>query len=117
MSKIIPLSGTSQFAQYSQYVSLGEYSFELVFSYQQNGQWLMHIIADGDVGDIPTNNMNEIDYVAEVMLEGGLDLVEPYQISSTFGQLFFVGEEANLDNLGKDNQLVWLSPDEALSYR
>ena len=37
-----------------------------------------------------------------------------YNVRDTFGQLFFVGEEATLDNLGKDNKLVWVSPDEAL---
>ena len=114
---VIPLSGTKQYAQYSQYVSLGDYSYELKFSYQQNGQWLMYIIADGDVGDIPTYTVDEIAYVAEVMLEGGVDLVESYNIRDTFGQLFFVGEEATLDNLGKDNKLVWVSPDEALNYK
>jgi hypothetical protein len=116
MSKTIPLNGTSQFANYSQYVSLGDYSFELLVSYQQNGQWLMHIIADGDVGDIPTTTVDGIDYVAEVMLDGGVDLIEAYQITKTFGQLFFVGEEATLDNLGSANSLVWFAPNEAITY-
>jgi hypothetical protein len=113
---IIPLSGTKQYAQYSQYVSLGDYSYELRFSYQQNGQWLMYIIADGDVGDIPTYTADEVTYVAEVMLEGGVDLMACYNVRDTFGQLFFVGEEATLDNLGSDNKLVWVSPNEALDY-
>lgn len=113
---IIPLSGTKQYAQYSQYVSLGEYSYELKFSYQQSGQWLLYIIADGDVGDIPTYTVDEITYVAEVMLEGGDDLMDCYNVRDTFGQLFFVGTEATLDNLGKDNKLVWVSPDEALDF-
>lgn len=116
MSKVIPLSGTKKFAHYTQYVSLGEYSFELAIDYQQNGQWLMYVISDGDVGDIPTTTVNDVDYVAEVMLEGGVDLVAPYQITKTFGQLFFVGPDATLENLGSANKLVWFSPNEALTY-
>ena len=50
------------------------------------------------------------------MLEGGLDLVETYNISKTFGQLYFVGEEATLNNLGKENNLVWYSADDAVNF-
>jgi len=114
--KTITISGAKQYSQYSQYVSLGDYSYELKFSYQQNGQWLMYIIADGDSGVMDIYKVDEINYIAEVMLEGGVDLVASYNITQSFGQLFFVGDDATLDNLGKDNKLVWVSPDEALKY-
>lgn len=117
MSKIIPLAGTETYANYSQYVTLGDYSFELDIHYQQSGQWRMNIIADGDVGDIPTTTVDDIDYVAiGVMLEGGVDIVSMYNITNTFGQLFFVGDEATLDNLGEDNKLVWFATDEAVLF-
>lgn len=117
MKKIIPLSGGILNANYSQYVTLGDFSLQLVFAYQQNGQWVMDVIADGDVGEVPVTTLNDIDYIAlGVMLEGGLDLVEAYNISKTFGQLYFVGEEATLNNLGKENNLVWYSSDDAVSF-
>lgn len=117
MKKTIPLSGGISNANYSQYVTLGDFSLQLVLAYQQNGQWVMDIIADGDVGEVPVTTLNDIDYIAlGVMLEGGLDLVEAYNISKTFGQLYFVGEEATLNNLGKENNLVWYSSDDAVSF-
>ena len=116
-TKTIPLQGTATFANYSQSIDLGDYSYEIELHYQQNGQWSMDIIADGDVGDIPIETVNGQNYVAMgVMLEGGADLVEMYNITETFGQLFFVGEDATLDNLGQDNKLVWYSPDSAVSF-
>lgn len=117
MSKIIPLVGGETNANYSQLVDLGDYSFELVLHYQQNGQWSLDVIADGDVGDVPTTTLNDKEYVAMgAMLEGGADIVAEHNIKDTFGQLFMFGDEATLDNLGSENKLVWFAPDEALSF-
>jgi len=117
MSVKIPLSGGESNANYSQLVDLGEYSYQLKIHYQQNGQWSMDILADGDVGEIPVEAIGSDNYVAMgVMLEGGVDIVSMYGISYLFGQLFFVGDEANLDNLGGSNSLIWCSPDEVVTY-
>ena len=42
----------------------------------------------------------------------GCDLVEPYKLG--LGKLVLVGEEPTLDNLGIDNQLVWIDPNESI---
>lgn len=117
MKKTMPLSGGISNASYTQYVTLGDYSLQLNVNYQQNGQWYMDVIADGDVGDVPVTTIDEVDYIAMgVMLEGGADIISMYGITNTFGQLFFVGDEATLDNLGSDNSLVWYSSDSTVEF-
>ena len=117
MPQVIPLVGGDVNANQSLSVTLGDFSVELEFHYQQSGQWMMHVIADGDVGEVPTTTINGVQYIAPgAMLEGGVDILQSWDIAKTFGQMFFVGDEATLSNLGADNKLVWYSPDEALSY-
>ena len=117
MRKVIPLVGGESNANYSQLIDLGDYSYQVILHYQQSGQWSLDLIADGDVGEIPTTTVDEDNYVAMgIMLEGGADLVASYGIRKLFGQLFFVGEEATLDNLGSANQLLWFSPDDAVKF-
>lgn len=120
MSVIIPLVGGESNAQFSQSATLNGYSIVFEFHYQQSGQWLLHVIADGDVGDIPTYNFDsrpDDDFIAAgLMLEPGCDIIESYQITELFGQLFIVGDATTLDNLGADNSLVYYPPEEALSY-
>jgi len=117
MKQVIPLSGGIANSSYSQYVSLGDFSLQLNINYQQNGQWYMDIVADGDVGEVPVTTIDDLDYIAlGVMLESGVDIVGMYGISKTFGQLFFVGDEATLNNLGSDNSLVWYSSDDAVGF-
>lgn len=41
-------------------------------------------------------------------LNAGAVLTEAYNLPEDIGRLIFVGAEATLDNLGKDNKLVWL---------
>lgn len=41
-------------------------------------------------------------------LNAGAVLTEGYDLPDDIGRLIFVGAEATLDNLGQDNQLVWL---------
>lgn len=117
MKKIIPLVGGEENANYSLLVDLGDYSYEFILHYQQNGQWSIDVVADGDVGDVPTVTVNSKKYIAMgAMLEGGSDIVSEHMISSNFGQLFFFGEDATLDNLGSENKLVWYSPDEVILF-
>lgn len=117
MKKIIPLVGGESNANYSLLVDLGDYSYEFILHYQQNGQWSLDVVADGDVGDISTITIDNKKYlVMGAMLEGGSDIISEHMISGDFGQLFFFGEDATLDNLGSDNKLVWYSPDEAVSF-
>ena len=39
------------------------------------------------------------------MLEPGADIIETY--NAGIGKLYFHGADVTLDNLGKDNKLVW----------
>lgn len=48
--------------------------------------------------------------VAGAMLEPGAILTESY--NAGIGKLYFEGEDVTLDNIGKDNRLVWVSDDE-----
>lgn len=50
--------------------------------------------------------------VLGLKLVPGCDLIAPYKLD--IGQLWFVGEEATLDNLGFDNHLVWIEPNESI---
>lgn len=43
--------------------------------------------------------------VAGAMLEPGADIIETY--GAGIGKLYFLGAEVTIDNLGKDNTLVW----------
>jgi hypothetical protein len=114
--KVIPLRNSEEYANYQEYITLGDYSYLFSFHYLQNGQWRFDVIADGDVGDVPTTTLNDTDYVfLGLMLEGGVDIVSMYQVSDTFGQLFFVGDEVTLNNAGDSNYLVWVSPDDLVS--
>ncbi|WP_368647970.1 hypothetical protein [Castellaniella ginsengisoli] len=65
-------------------------------AYQEVPLWTLDIYRDG----------------APVALGMGLNagavLTEGYNLPSDIGRLIFVGVEATLDNLGKDNHLVWL---------
>ena len=117
MPSIIPLDGGESNANYSISVTLGDYAVILELHYQQNGQWFMHVISDGDSGELPVKTVDGVDYIAMgLMLESGMDIIGMYNIKKIFGQLFFVGEEANLNNLGTGNELVWFSPEEAISW-
>lgn len=117
MSKyIIPLDGGEANANQTLSVQLDDFYVELELHYQQNGQWLMYIKPDGDT-TLPTYTVNETEYICPgVMLEPGCDIISAYNLTDTFGQMFIVGTEPDLDNLGTDNQLVWYSSDEAMSY-
>ncbi|WP_368648969.1 hypothetical protein ABRY95_13780 [Castellaniella ginsengisoli] len=65
-------------------------------AYQEVPMWALDIYRDG----------------APVALGMGLCagavITEGYNLPADIGRLYFVGAEATLDNLGKDNHLVWL---------
>lgn len=78
-------------------VGLGEnlLDFELDFiSYTGSPAWSMNIYQDG------------APLVLGAMLEPGCDVIQNYRAG--IGRLVFTGKSVTLDNLGIDNQLVWV---------
>ncbi len=49
---------------------------------------------------------------AGMMLEPGAVITQPYELDDSIGRLVFTGLDVTIDNLGIDNQLVWVSNDE-----
>ena len=116
MSSVIPLDGGEDNANQSFTAQLGDYYLKFELHYQQSGQWLMNILPVGDT-ELTTFDINDKTYLcAPVMLEGGCDIIEEYNLTDTLGQLFIVGDEPTLDNLGSSNQLIWYPANEALSF-
>lgn len=114
--KKIPLVGGERNAHQTFFIQLGEYSFEFKLDYVQEDQWMLSILPDGDSGDIPLVTIAGVDYVCPSRaIEPGGSIVRGWGLEPTFGQLFLSGDEPTLDNLGTDNTLVWVSPDEVLS--
>ena len=114
--EVIALESGEDNANQSITVQLGDYYVKLEFHYQQNGQWLMHILPDGDT-ELNTFTVNDVEYIVTcIMLEPGCDLLSNYNLTDTLGQMFLVGDEPTLDNLGVSNYLVWYSSDSAVSY-
>ena len=66
--------------------------------------------------DMPFWNLDLLErglpLVLGLKLVPGCDLIGPYKLD--LGQLWLVGEEPTLDNLGVDNQLVWIEPNESI---
>lgn len=66
--------------------------------------------------DVPVWNLTlkERDQIliAGLLLVGGCDLLEAYNLG--LGKLCLVGKEPTLDNLGVENHLIWVAPDETL---
>ena len=117
MPKTIPLSGGESNANQTLTVQLGNYLVDLELHYQQSGQWLMHVLPNGNHEDLDTHTINDIDYLfSGLMLEPACDIIKSYGVTNIFGQLFIAGLDPTLDNLGVDNKLVWYAPSEALTY-
>lgn len=80
-------------------VQLGEnlIEFEVDFiSYLDAPAWSMNLIRDGSR------------LVSGAMLEPGSDVIQSYRAG--IGQMVFTGADVTLDNLGIDNNLVWIPP-------
>lgn len=65
-------------------------------AYQGAPMWILDIYRDGAA------------VALGLALNAGAVMTEGYNLPDDIGRLIFVGAEVTLDNLGKDNHLVWL---------
>lgn len=65
-------------------------------AYQEIPLWTMDIYRDG------------APVALGMSLAAGAMMAESYNLPDDIGKFVFVGAETTLDNLGKDNHLVWL---------
>ena len=96
---VIPLRSGAANAHQRFSVQLGDnlIDFEVDFiSYLDSPGWSMNLVRDGTR------------IVSGVMLEPGSDVIESYRTG--IGQMVFTGSDVTLDNLGVDNNLVWIPP-------
>lgn len=100
MRQEIPLQGGAVNAHQTIQVQLGDNLVDITLDYRTTlEQWSMKIIQAGNV------------LVQSTMLEPNTNIIQHYpQLRDTIGKLWFVGDEATLDNLGSSNALVWESP-------
>lgn len=98
----IPLDARAANAHQTFSIQLGDNFTGFTLGYLQNGQWTVNITID----DVP--------FVSGAMLEPNCDIIQHYNVSSSFGRLVFTGADTTLDNLGIDNKLTWVSPDEII---
>lgn len=97
----IPLVGGAVNAHQRFVVQLGEELIEFKLDYQQSGQWSVDISQEGSV------------LAAGAILEPNANIIEAWPLlSESIGALVFTGDETTLDNLGVNNTLTWVSPDE-----
>lgn len=94
----IPLTNGSANAHQEFTLQLGDnyLDFQINYiSYTGTPAWTMNILRDGTP------------LVLGAMLVPGADVTSGY--TADIGRFVFVGDEVTLDNLGKDNHLVWVS--------
>lgn len=94
----IPLSNGSSNAHQEFTLQLGDnyLDFQINYiSYTDTPAWSMNILRDGTP------------LVLGAMLVPGADVTGGYRAG--IGRFVFVGDEVTLDNLGKDNHLVWVN--------
>lgn len=116
MASVIPISGGEANANQEISVQLGDNYVDLSIRYLQYNQWVMDVLPNGETS-LPTHVVNGEEFIfSAVFLQGGMDMLSVYNVSNQFGQLFLVGEEPTLDNLGSENKLIWFSPDELRTY-
>lgn len=95
--KMIPLSNGSSNAHQEFSLQLGDdyLDFEVNYiSYTDTPAWSMNILRDGTP------------LVLGAMLVPGADIIASYR--ANIGRFVFVGDEVTLDNLGVNNNLVWV---------
>lgn len=96
-SFVVPLKGGSANAHQTFRVSLGDFLADFEINYiHASGKWSCDLTIDG------------VQTAAGLMLEPNCNIIEHYQLD--IGQLVFVGDETTLDNLGINNQLIWVEP-------
>lgn len=99
----IPLAGGLENAHQTFTVEMAgrTIAFELDYmGYIDNPAWNLTLKERGEV------------LIAGLLLVGGCDILEPYHLG--LGRLCLVGEPPTLDNLGVDNHLIWVAPDETI---
>lgn len=90
----IPLTGGAANAHQSLSVQLGDNLVDLEINYLTRfDQWTMNVSVGGVVK------------IAGAMLLPSADLSESFRAG--LGKFMFAGDVPTLDNLGKNNQLVW----------
>lgn len=95
----IPLRGGSANAHQRFTQRLGGNLLEFrvnYLAYQEEPLWTLDLYRDG------------APVALGMALNAGSILTNSYNLPDDIGRLIFVGAEATLDNLGKDNHLVWL---------
>lgn len=96
----IPLIGGSANAHQLFTVQLGDNLVDITLSYLQVGQWSMNIDREG------------VRLVSGAMLEPNCDIISAWNLTDDIGRFVITGADPTLDNLGIDNTLSWVSPDE-----
>lgn len=96
----IPLDSGAVNAHTTFNVQLGDNSTNFTLGYLQSGQWTVNI----SVGNVTIAN--------GAMLEPNCDILQGLGVTESFGRLVMTGADTTLDNLGIDNKLTWVSPDE-----
>lgn len=98
--ELIPLTGGAVNAHQVINILLGSNFLDITLDYRTIiEQWSIKIEQNGIV------------LVPSVMLEPNINILQNYpELVNSIGSIFFVGDEATLDNLGVNNSLVWESP-------
>ena len=95
--EVIPLAAGAANAHQEFTLQLGDSYLDFTLnyiSYTDTPAWSMDVYRDGTP------------LVLGAMLEPGCDVIESYRAG--IGRLVFTGKPVTLDNLGIDNQLVWV---------
>lgn len=91
----LPLKSGAANAHHTFNMQLGDNFLEFTLNYitVYGPAWSVDIRREGEL------------LVGGAMLEPGADIIETY--NAGIGKLYFYGADVTLDNLGKDNRLVW----------
>lgn len=95
MAAIIPLSGGAAKSHHTFSAQLGDNLLDFRLNYiARSPGWSMDIYSGDSL------------IIAGAMLVPGAEITKGY--GAGIGSLVFVGAEPTIDNLGKDNKLVWI---------
>jgi hypothetical protein len=98
----IPLDNGASNAHQTFTIQLGSNLTRFSLNYLQTGQWSVDI------------SVNTVFLANGAMLEPNCDILQHLNITESFGRLVFTGVDTTLNNLGVDNKLTWVSPDEII---
>lgn len=100
MIQLVPLVNGSANAHQEFSGQFGDNFLVITLGYLQVGQWWMNIDREG------------VRLVSGALLEPKCDIIQHWNLTGDIGRFTMIGKEPTLDNLGVDNQLYWISPDE-----